>query len=168
MWVRQVVHFKPFERRRIVRFGLGSSDRLASPLWRMWVQGDETYLAVRMAIGVSKVSLHSSGFWKLDAGNERVPIKGPRKLSENWKAGPRVVIPGFPPQKPLPPIQERNTRQAFLFPEPPEGYWRDFAVLFSKAHAEEVAPLLPQDSDVVGPLPLRNGGLRGSQRFSRR
>ena len=108
MWVRQVVHFKPFERRRIVRFGLGSSDRLASPLWRMWVQGDETYLAVRMAIGVSKVSLHSSGFWKLDAGNERVPIKGPRKLSENWKAGPRVVIPGFPPQKPLPPIQERT------------------------------------------------------------
>ena len=37
------MHLKPDG--RITRFGLSNSEGATSPLWRMWVQGDETYLA---------------------------------------------------------------------------------------------------------------------------
>lgn len=144
---------------RIIRFGLRNSGSPSSSLWRMWVQGDETYLAVRTAIGLSKISLHSSGHWALAAGTGRVPINGPRSLSNNWTAGPRVVFPGVPPLVSLGASEERTNKCVLLFDDPPNAYWRDLAVLFSRpsASTDDLVRLLPPGSEVIGPLPHRSG-----------
>ena len=144
---------------RIIRFGLMDSGSPTSPLWRMWVQGDETYLAVRMAIGLSKISLHSSGRWALAAGTGRVPINIPRRLSDNWTAGPRVVFPGVPPLVSLGVSEEHTNKRVFLFDHPPTAHWRDFAVLFSgpTAGTDDLVKLPPPGSEVIGPLPHRSG-----------
>jgi hypothetical protein len=146
--------------RKIIRFGLGRSGHVLSPLWRMWIQGDETYLAVRTFSGVSKVSLHSTGHWVLTAGTSSILIKGPRVLAENWTVGPRVVFAGVPATLPLEPVGERTTKPVCLFEPPPQGHWRDFAVLFSARPPDpEVGPqFLPAGSEVVGPLVRRSGG----------
>jgi len=145
--------------RKIIRFGLGTSGRALSPLWRIWVQGDETYLAVRTSIGISKVSLHRTGPWVLTTGTSSIQIKGPRVIAENWKVGPRVVFAGVPPTLPLQGVGELTTKRVFLFDPPPLGHWRDFAVLFSARRAEQdaLAQFLSAGSEVVGPLVHRNG-----------
>lgn len=149
---------------RIIRFGLRNSGGPTSPLWRMWVQGDETYLAVRTMIGISKISLHRAGRgalagWSLATGTSRVPISGPRSLSNNWTAGPRVIFPGIAPLVSLGAPEEHTKNRVFLFDEPPNAHWRDFAVLFSRpsASTDDLVRMLPTGSDVIGPLPLRNG-----------
>lgn len=130
----------------------------------MWVQGDETYLAMRTTIWISKISLHSSdrgalAGWALTAGTRRVPINGSRRLSNNWTAGPRVVFPGIPPLVSLGAPKELTKKRVFLFDDPPNAHWRDFAVLFSRpsASTDDLVRLLPIGSEVIGPLPLRNG-----------
>lgn len=143
---------------RIIRFGLRASTGLGSPLWRMWVQGDETYLAMRTAIGISKISLHSSGKWVFTAGTGRVKINGPRRLNDNWSVGPRIVFPGLPPTIRLATYERGGNGKCFLFESPPTCHWRDFAVLFSEPSADpkEIVRLLPQGVEAIGPLPLRS------------
>src|SRR5688572_12920965 len=86
---------------KILRFGLRSAGLPVSPLWRMWVQGDETYLAARNAIGIAKISLHSTGHWAFTAGTGRLSVSGPRQLIGDWVVGPRIVFPGIAPEMPL-------------------------------------------------------------------
>jgi hypothetical protein len=126
----------------------------------MWVQGDETYLAVRTAIGVSKVSLHSTGNWALRAGAGRVAINGPRRLNTEWAVGPRIVYAGIRPRPALDRIEKRTTKPVLLFDAPPDAYWRDFAVLFGQpaADLDALIELIPAGSDLIGPLPHRSGG----------
>jgi hypothetical protein len=145
---------------RILRFGLGEATAVCSPIWRMWVQGNEVYIAMRSAIGISKISLHSSGKWVFTAGTSRVPIKGPRRLNDNWSVGPRIVFPGLSPVTRLRAYEHEVNRKCFLFDNPATHYWRDFAVLFSKPATDpnDLVKLLPAGAEAMGPLPLRGGG----------
>jgi hypothetical protein len=43
------------------RFAVGSRDGPRSTIWKVWVQGDEAYIASRMFGSDMKVSLHSTG-----------------------------------------------------------------------------------------------------------
>ena len=144
---------------RIVRFGLKESDGLGSPLWRMWVQGEETYLAMRTAIGLSKISLHSSGKWVLTVGTGRVSINGPRRLNDEWSVGPRIVFPGVLPAHRLATYEHGISKRSHLFKSPPKDHWRDFAVLFGEPSANpgDFGKLLPSDLEAIGPMPLRSG-----------
>jgi len=144
---------------RIIRFGLREAADLGSPIWRMWVQGDETYLAMRSAIGISKISLHSSGKWAFTAGTGRVRINGPRRLNDTWSVGPRIVFPGLPLTRRLGTYEHDAGNKCFLFECPPTRHWRDFAALFSEpsADANDVVSLLPQGVEAMGPLRLRSG-----------
>jgi hypothetical protein len=144
---------------RVLRFGLGNAGVPSSAVWRMWVQGNETYLGVRTVLGVSKVSLHSSGNWALTARTGRVSINGPRSLDENWKVGPRIVFPGVPPLAPLGLFEKLPKEHVFLFQPPPAEHWRDFAILFStpSANTDDVRKKLPPGSKLIGPLQLRDG-----------
>jgi hypothetical protein len=145
--------------RRDVRFGLKESNELGSPLWRIWVQGEETYLAVRTAIGLSKISLHSSGKWVFTAGTGRVSINGPRPLNDDWSVGPRIVFPGVLPAHRLATYEHEIPKRTYLFQSPPKNHWRDFAVLFGERSADpgDLGKLLPSDLDAIGPMPLRSG-----------
>lgn len=144
---------------RIIRFALREATGLGSPIWRMWVQGDETYLAMRSAIGISKISLRSSGKWEFRAGTATFRINGPRRLNDGWSVGPRIVFPGLPPLPRLRKCEHDIDRECFLFPSPPVHHWRDFAVLFGEPSADsaEIGNLLPQGMQAIGPLCLRSG-----------
>lgn len=144
---------------KVIRFGLGNSGVAVSPVWRLWIQGDETYLAVRTMIGISKISLHRNRHWRMTTGASATPLAGPRRLSERFTAGPRVVFPGIPPTDPL--LQQQSEdlrkRQAFLFDPPAAGQWRDFVVVFGHAAVgESPSHVLPSDSQLIGPLSLRS------------
>jgi hypothetical protein len=145
---------------KIIRFGLGIEGKPTAPLWRMWVQGDETYLAVRTTIGVSKVSLHSTGRWALRIGAARVHINGPRRLTDDWMAGPRIVYPGVRPRLPIAGHNERTHKPVLLFHDPPEANWRDFAVLLGRSAADLsfINNQRPMGSDLIGPLVHRSDG----------
>lgn len=126
----------------------------------MWVQGDETYLAARTAVGLSNISLHSSGQWFFAAGTGRSRINGPRKLIDHWAAGPRIVFPGVPPLFRLATFKDPIHRDSLVYESPPENHWRDFAVLFSEPSADpnDIVTLLPPNSEAIGPISLRSRG----------
>ena len=125
----------------------------------MWVQGEETYLGVRTFLGVSKISLHSTGHWALVTGTGRVRINGPRRLNGDWTAGPRIVYPGLHPRTPLSGLEAETKRPVVLFEDPPGAHWRDFAVLFARptAKVSDLVGLMPSGIEVIGPLPHRSG-----------
>ena len=144
---------------RVIRFGITESNRLCSPIWRIWVQGEETYLEVRTMLGVSKVSLHSSGRWVFSAGTSRVPICGPRTLDSLWSAGPRIVFPGIPPKKPIAWVDNEDHGTLHVFGAPPKNHWRDFVILFAEplADSNHLDKLLPPGFEAIGPMRLRSG-----------
>jgi len=75
-------------------------------------------------------------------------------------AGPRIVYPGVRPRLPITVHNERTNKPVVLFDDPPEAYWRDFAVLFgsSAATISAINRQLPTGSDLIGPLVHRSGG----------
>ena len=78
------------------RVGLGSTEGQYSMLWRVWVHGDEIYLAPRGMAQLVKLSLHSSGIWRWAWVKDSVldeELEGDR-THERWlKPGP--FIPGW-------------------------------------------------------------------------
>lgn len=145
--------------KRIIRFGLGSQGKPVSLLWRLWVQGNETYFAVRDWTGVSRASLHSTGQWLFTTGSASIPLKGQRAIRNGWKAGPRVVFVGVPPKKPLVGFERGTAKRMFLFEPPPEGSARDFVLFFSSPSAgdADLLHMLPHGTEIIGPLELRSG-----------
>ena len=75
---------------------------MRSAVWRLWVEGSEIYLAGRTAVAVYKLSLHSSGKWRLawtkelkeQESEDRVLMRWERPAASNgWVQGPSVAIP---------------------------------------------------------------------------
>lgn len=95
-------------REREARFGVGSPDGQYSMVWRVWVHGDEIYVAPRNMANLVKLSLHSSGIWRwawvkdsvLDRQTEgdRVHRKWlkPDPFIPEWVVGPSVMFPSSP------------------------------------------------------------------------
>ncbi len=145
-------------RGKIIRFGCRDTADLSFPQWRLWVQGNETYLAGRTWTGVSKASLHSSGNWGFTVGHTRVPVQGPRVINRNLSLGPRVCFAGVAPPKPLRLAEDHSSSETFLFDSLAPGLWRDFALLFSgSAKADELLKHMPPGTRLVGPMLHRNG-----------
>jgi hypothetical protein len=144
---------------KIIRFGLGNSKRLESALWRLWVQGNETYLATRTSVGISKISLHNTGHWMLTADTASLPVKGPSVLGSGVRGGPRLAFPGVPPKVRLRGVDDVTTKRVFLFDPPAVGTWRDFTIVFTAPGAAigGIAEVFPRGANAVGPLRLRNG-----------
>ena len=52
------------KRIRGARFAVGSTDGPRGSVWRIWVNGNDVYVAARVAASEMKVSLHASGKWR--------------------------------------------------------------------------------------------------------
>jgi hypothetical protein len=77
-------------------------------LWRVWVQGDEIYLAPRGMARLVKLSLHSSGIWRWawveksvldrELEGDRVHERWlkPSPFIPGWIVGPSVMFPWSP------------------------------------------------------------------------
>jgi hypothetical protein len=50
------------------KFATGSHEAPRSAVWRVWVQGEEAYVASFMLGGGPKLSIHSNGNWQIQVG----------------------------------------------------------------------------------------------------
>ena len=88
-----------------LRFAAGSPKRPNSGVWRLWTRGSDTYLAVRIAAHVFKLSMHKSGQWisaftsqsgvvdPATASRRHRTWTRPPEFTPGWVQGPAVVIP---------------------------------------------------------------------------
>jgi len=71
-----------------VRFAVGTPASLSSNSWRVWTQGQETYVVCRDAYREIKASLHASGTWKVGFTEQAVaasPTLLPEGRDRAWK-----------------------------------------------------------------------------------
>lgn len=144
--------------RDVIRFGMGWGRDAVSPLWRIWVRGDEVYLAVRDVSGISKISLHSNGNWQFNAGSLMRRLVGPTSHANGWQRGPTIDTPILPDTE-APPSPNERPRKQFLVRPPPIGSKVAFTIYFAVGTPprEEVCSTFPDADGIVGPLLLRSG-----------
>jgi hypothetical protein len=95
----------------VLRFAAGSPTALQSSVWRLWVHGDDVYLASRVLAKWIKVSLHASGIWRTawtqqmqrPRTGDRVVQRWqrPTEFRPGWVQGPSVAVPWTPTPDPL-------------------------------------------------------------------
>lgn len=82
-----------------IRVAVGRDDLLQSSIWRFWINGNEIYVAAREAAQFIKLSLHSSGKWRLahvstkDINDPLSTDKDPRVIAR-WQR-PKEFQPGW-------------------------------------------------------------------------
>ena len=78
-----------------IRFGVGSADALHSSIWRMWTHRNDVYLAARHSAQMVKVSLHSSGDWRVayvDASQVNDPeLPTGSRVLHKWRRPPEFA-----------------------------------------------------------------------------
>jgi hypothetical protein len=155
-----------------LRFAAGSSERPNSGVWRLWTRGSDTYLAVRIAVHVFKLSMHKSGQW-ISAFTSQSgvvdPATGSRRhhtwtrppeFTPGWVQGPAVVIPWVRWRGQFQPIGRP--------PPPPDTVWvpgpaRKRKLVVNLLFAAATVPAgainsVSQPGDwIVGSLPLSHG-----------
>jgi len=82
-----------------VRFAVGAECDKSADIWRFWTQGDEVYFGCRNALSITKISLHSSGVWKLETGKKRFLLNKRIQFSKEWDLGPFLVFPHVPVER---------------------------------------------------------------------
>jgi len=134
-----------------LRFGIGAEGVRHSSIWRVWVQGDEVYLAPRGLASLVKMSIHSSGVWRWawtgalewqsNLSRDRL-IRGWRKpepFMPGWVMGPSVMFPWAPVEgwdgDPI------DTERSVLWLDPPSE------------NQKITVTILLGDSDVLEPIP---------------
>lgn len=123
--------------------------RLAASIWRVWAQGDEVYLASRSVARISKVSLHRTGAWFLDAGHERHQFARPIPLCDGrWLHALELkwLLDKMPPvEVDEPPLKPKD---AAVLLETPPGFACIVNVLFG-AGSTTVDSALPTEMQGV-------------------
>lgn len=86
----------PSSEKNTFRFAFGSAGALYASVWRLWVHGDDVYLAARHMEQTCKVSLHASGLWRIAWTAEANPgsATGGDRLIRRWQSPPNVA-PGW-------------------------------------------------------------------------
>ncbi len=166
-------------RRKIkgIRFALGTPDGPRSTVWRVWVSGDEVYIAARGIGDEMKVSLHSSGTWRyaftekhlarekplIDAERDRAVDRWrrPHEFAPGWTRAFSILIPTSELVASSVVVEKPND---IIWLDPlPEGWAARFTVLLSAPGATgtegrgfATAAGRENDTEVVTVLPLRN------------
>ena len=149
-----------------LRIGVGTPETPFVPVWRIWTQKSETYLAGRDMAGLQKVSLHSSGVWTAafteQSGVELRNVQNRR--SHRWERPP-AFVPGWV-QGPVIDISRVDTRH---LPFPPHAEKKPITWLPAPQvrHKLQIAVLFATDpsasaddlryGEAIGSLPLDNG-----------
>lgn len=157
--------------KKTLRFAVGSPEEYRSAIWRLWVQGNDVYLAARFLTGLMKLSLHQSGIWRLawteqsgvraKGSTDRVQTRWqrPPEFRPGWTQGPAVIIPNSGIQKPFRHSSDEDTTRVVWSPTPKPGHELRFTVLFanSKAPADSWQTVLRVGDAYLGKLNLKNG-----------
>jgi hypothetical protein len=157
--------------RKTLRFAVGTPEEYRSAIWRLWVQGDDVYLATRTMTQFIKLSLHRSGIWRL-AWTEESSMKAqgsynrveqrwqrPAEFRLGWTQGPAVIVPNSGIWKPFQRAldQEKIPVHWSSIPQPGQKY--HFTVLFARSQAPQNSwqTVVRSDDSLLGVLDLRNG-----------
>jgi hypothetical protein len=155
--------------RNTVRFAVGSASEARSSLWRLWVDKDDVYLAVRQTPRGLKVSLHKSGDWRIawvknPDLNEQLHAdrivcrwRRPPEFTPGWTHGVSILVPAIPLQHPLSAMVEAGTKVAWIPPAQP-GRALEIGVLISAPRARiTTVRVADGPARTVGQVKLANG-----------
>jgi hypothetical protein len=152
-----------------IRFAVGTPHGPSTNSWKLWVHGEDIYVACRDSISEFKVSLHASGVWRLGfterAARERKDLvpEGSDRAWRKWKPsfesgmaiGFQIVVTsgGLYVSQP-----ERNTwPSSVIFVEPSAD--QTLLTIMSVVVVLDTKPVSFHNvtGAVVGILPLRDG-----------
>ena len=127
--------FAVTKKQAVVRFAVGKSDDLQSPVWRLWTSGNgsDVYLAARTIADQAKVSFHESRKWRL-------------AFTEKYASGPNPYVQ---------PGEDRATSKWQRPPEVAPGITRAFVIMVpaSELTSPKVAFASKPDTVWVPPAP---------------
>lgn len=155
-----------------IRFAVGSPEAVWSGVWRLWVARNDVFLGSRDLSRWIKVSLHSSGIWRV-AWTSQSGIKAPQSadrverrwkrpdpFAEGWTQGPSVRVPHTPVKRRFSAPDYMRVVEVRWFAPPARGNELVFTVLFSEPDVPLVGwkSISRPGDDLVGRLALRNHG----------
>jgi hypothetical protein len=129
---------------KTLRFGVGTPEEYRGAIWRLWVQGNDVYLAARDLIGQIKYSLHRSGQWRLawteksgqraEGSTDRVEgrWKRPPEFRPGWTQGPAVIVPNSGIQRPFRRRRDDDQAPVLWSPTARPGHSHRFVVLLAR------------------------------------
>lgn len=141
-----------------IRFGVQLPNGLPIANWRFWTHGNEVYLAARNFARAWKVSLHSSGKWRIaetrqlkrDTQKDRVIARWQRPAAtRGWTESLAVLVPWVAVDAPLGVPIVPGSGDTSWFPAPPNGSRRIFKVMFSAPHIDPENVVTEKADDVV-------------------
>ena len=151
-----------------VRFAVGTPSGMSSYSWRVWIHGSDTYVMCRDNYREFKVSLHSTGIWRLGLTEKAVSdrpdlvAEGADRAWKKWTpgtgdAGKAVVafrIVFLSQSLFLQPADRTDWRPSIMFVEPPEGpeTMTFVSVVVVRSHAPLVGPDI--DGGIIAVVPL--------------
>jgi hypothetical protein len=158
--------------RNVLLFGLGNASEYHSAVWRLWVQGDDVYLAARVQARFLKISLHTSGIWRAawttesglteKTSGDRVLKRWsrPAEFLPGWTRGISVAIPNTNVKRPFKRIHPPSKKSVHWFPRPSRGGQAHFLTIFAPASAAEKdwTEIGIEGDKVVGILEQKSGG----------
>lgn len=164
-----------------VRWGVRGVDGRRSSVWRLWVNGDDVYIADRDTAGDAKISLHQSGKWRF-AFSEKAVARAdslipadadrawhkwdrPPEVAPGWTRAVTIVMPTSElarGQKP------KDPEKIVWLDAPREGYSTHFNVVLSapgaRASSQEEDRKRDEGGVLIAPnLPFALG--RGHELF---
>ncbi len=70
MWASlRLCTIRQMKKNKTLRFAPGQDGVPRADIWRLWVQGDECYLATRNTANLGKISLHHNFNWQYRVGD---------------------------------------------------------------------------------------------------
>lgn len=143
---------------QVIRFGIGQPPTGKFAVWRLWVQGNETYLSLRSTISQMKASLHSSGKWYFSFSNKQgLSVERPRPILSGITRGPGIIYAGGLVEQPLPGVSFEDDVDVHWYDVPKEHCKKSFTIFFvdkNISHDVLIAKINPKP-ELLGPLPLR-------------
>jgi len=128
-----------------VRFAVGAPDGPRGAVWRLWIKQSGVYLGVRNVTGEIKVSLHTSGKWRLafteqhqnsahslippDVDRAHEKWERPAEFAPGWVRAFLISVPASELGTPATPQPKPN--EIIWVAPPPEGYATHFTVLLA-------------------------------------
>ena len=157
--------------RKTLRFAVGTPTEYRSAVWRLWVQGNDIYLAARTTVSLIKLSLHRSGTWRL-AWTESSGIRArhsadrveerwerPPEFRSGWTQGPSLIVPNTGLKKPFDRPAGGERVPVIWSATPSAGSKHHFTILLASRDApvESWDTVFRADDHLLGTLDQRNG-----------
>lgn len=156
-----------------IRVAVGTAEALESSIWRFWVHQSEIYVAARELVRFLKLSIHSSGTWRLAYVSEsdindplnrdddpRVVMRWtrPSAFRPGWTQCAEILIPAIP-------VEDRFSLHPDLQPRDPvtwlpgssTGHKRHLTLVLAADDSLQIEDVLKSGDQVLGSLKLENG-----------